>query len=240
MDSTQHNLPLAFCRPTIHIAPKVALVGSSGSLYGRGLGEEIDSHDVVVRFNRAPVEGFEADVGSKTTIRVVNGHVYNGVDISKNDGGYEKQPPDFVKKAENTQILVVAPELRFPDPSHCEDWVKRTAGNIHPSSTNHVFNFSTMERLKVAVNGKFPRNLSVGACAVALVRVTLDSHDVPDAQPTLYGFDVNPSIDRTHYWEKRPPQYDNASHNIGGEMQMLIDMHKAGLIKFAYGLDNGE
>lgn len=34
-----------------------------------------DSHDIVLRFNSAPTEGFEEDVGSKTTIRFLNSQV---------------------------------------------------------------------------------------------------------------------------------------------------------------------
>lgn len=34
-----------------------------------------DSHDAVVRFNHAPTEGFEEDVGSRTTLRIVNSQV---------------------------------------------------------------------------------------------------------------------------------------------------------------------
>lgn len=35
----------------------------------------LDSHDIVMRFNHAPTKGYEDDVGSKTTIRVVNSQV---------------------------------------------------------------------------------------------------------------------------------------------------------------------
>jgi hypothetical protein len=49
-----------------------ALVGNAWHLLGADLGAEIDAHAVVVRFGAAaPTEGFEADVGARTTLRVV-------------------------------------------------------------------------------------------------------------------------------------------------------------------------
>ena len=51
-----------------------ALVSSSGHLVNSSAGAEIDSYPCVLRMNSAPVAGYERDVGSKTTIRIV-GHV---------------------------------------------------------------------------------------------------------------------------------------------------------------------
>ncbi|XP_022087682.1 alpha-N-acetyl-neuraminyl-2,3-beta-galactosyl-1,3-N-acetyl-galactosaminide alpha-2,6-sialyltransferase-like [Acanthaster planci] len=50
-----------------------ALVTSSGQLLGRRAGKAIDAAECVIRMNDAPTRGFEADVGGRTTVRVV-GH----------------------------------------------------------------------------------------------------------------------------------------------------------------------
>ena len=53
-------------------AKSMAIVGSSPSVEQWDNGEYIDSHDIVVRFNRATTEGFERHVGSRTDIVVAN------------------------------------------------------------------------------------------------------------------------------------------------------------------------
>nr|XP_056701180.1 CMP-N-acetylneuraminate-beta-galactosamide-alpha-2,3-sialyltransferase 2-like [Euleptes europaea] len=46
-----------------------SVVGNSGNLRNSKYGEKIDSHDFVLRMNKAPTAGFEEDVGAKTTHR---------------------------------------------------------------------------------------------------------------------------------------------------------------------------
>lgn len=46
-----------------------AVVGNGGGLLGMAAGSEIDKHDIVIRFNGGPVNGFQRYVGSKTTFR---------------------------------------------------------------------------------------------------------------------------------------------------------------------------
>lgn len=48
----------------------IAVVGNGPSDLGRGLGNEIDAHDVVVRFNNYRIDGFERDYGSRADVWV--------------------------------------------------------------------------------------------------------------------------------------------------------------------------
>ncbi|XP_072018225.1 alpha-N-acetyl-neuraminyl-2,3-beta-galactosyl-1,3-N-acetyl-galactosaminide alpha-2,6-sialyltransferase-like [Amphiura filiformis] len=60
-------------RPFLYHCSECAVVTSSGQLLGKGAGREIDNTQCVIRMNDAPTQGYEDDVGSRTTIRVV-GH----------------------------------------------------------------------------------------------------------------------------------------------------------------------
>eukprot|EP00965_Chrysotila_dentata_P256520 6212567-Pleurochrysis_carterae.AAC.1 len=57
-----------------HQWQRCALVGSSGSLLGRGQGAQIDRAQAIFRINEAPVRGFERDVGSLTSVRISNAY----------------------------------------------------------------------------------------------------------------------------------------------------------------------
>jgi len=50
----------------------IAVVGNGPSEIGKKRGEDIDSHDIVIRMNNFQIDGFEEDYGSKTSIWVRN------------------------------------------------------------------------------------------------------------------------------------------------------------------------
>ncbi|GLJ24389.1 hypothetical protein SUGI_0465750 [Cryptomeria japonica] len=54
-----------------------AVVGNSGSLLQKPHGPLIDSHDMVIRLNNARTDGFQSNVGSKTTLAFVNSNVFH-------------------------------------------------------------------------------------------------------------------------------------------------------------------
>ena len=49
-----------------------AVVGNAGNLKYTTFGAAIDSHDIVVRLNHAPTEGYQRFVGTKTSFRILN------------------------------------------------------------------------------------------------------------------------------------------------------------------------
>lgn len=49
---------------------RCAVVGSSAELLRHAHGGNIDAHAAVYRVNKAPVKGFEAQVGTRTTMRM--------------------------------------------------------------------------------------------------------------------------------------------------------------------------
>lgn len=62
---------LEIFKPSPDSCRTCAVVGNSGHLIGSHYGRLIDFHDVVIRMNRGITKGYEADVGTKTTHRVM-------------------------------------------------------------------------------------------------------------------------------------------------------------------------
>ena len=59
-----------------------AVILNSGMLLGSKIGMGIDKHQCVFRMQDAPVDGFEKDVGARTTFRIVT-HDVNLTKLSK-------------------------------------------------------------------------------------------------------------------------------------------------------------
>ena len=80
----------------------VAVVGNSVSLLDSGLGEEIDKHDIVIRFNFGPTKGFEKDVGSKTDLRILGKtHIFREFENEMLIHRYNKEEYRSIDKREN-------------------------------------------------------------------------------------------------------------------------------------------
>jgi len=61
------SVSLKFIVPELVVSKNMAVVASSARLKDTNYGSQIDSFNEVIRFNRAPVVGYEDIVGKKTT-----------------------------------------------------------------------------------------------------------------------------------------------------------------------------
>jgi hypothetical protein len=197
--------------PKLELSDSVAIVCSSGKLLNKEYGKLIDSFGDVIRFNRAPTTGYEKYVGSKTTLRVINNHVFNGLvlDIKK----WPNQPANFVKKLKNKKILYTAPDYG--------PWNNRK-NLVDESCSCYLFDYSATENLKKKYEHDSKEYLTVGLCAIlALIDSQVEVH--------VFGFDLETS-ERSHYFEKRPNMSEG--HDVTPEQKTMKNLIKNGTIKF--------
>jgi len=202
---------IPFVKPDLTISDNIAIVGSSGILRGSECGNIIDSHNDVIRFNRAPTANFEKDVGAKTTLRVINNHVFNNNDILHE--GYSDQPKDFVRNLRDTKILYFASDL---DP-----WRRRDT-NTHTSNELFLYEYGATEAIKSHFG--FPKEkyptLGVGFICLCVLL---------DIVPSLYGFDTT-NRSRDHYYERSRPDA-SSYHGVSFEKQFISELSNQGRVK---------
>jgi hypothetical protein len=174
--------------PTMYLRENIAIVGSSSNLKDKEEGDFIDSFDEVVRFNRAPTKGWEKYVGSKTTVRVANNHVFGNVkhsvsgDEDCEDWKAGGQPQYFIKEQKRQRIL-----LMNRDASAWEDF------DIQVDVTCEAF---LADYGKIEEFGK-TRSPSVGYAFISLCVMN-------DLKTTLFGFGLNEDSQKaSHYWENK-------------------------------------
>ncbi|XP_024866826.1 alpha-N-acetylgalactosaminide alpha-2,6-sialyltransferase 1 isoform X2 [Kryptolebias marmoratus] len=71
-----------------------AVVGTGGILNGSKMGAEIDAHDYVFRMNGAAIEGYEEDVGNRTSVYVHTAHSITASLAFYQKYGYKAAPHD--------------------------------------------------------------------------------------------------------------------------------------------------
>lgn len=183
----------------------VAIVGSSGNLLDHLYGEDIDNHDIIIRFNQARVEGYKKHVGSRTDIRIMNTHTFTGTTGSDR---FPKNDPEFSTKLKN-QLILVNKIIE-------KDLVKQRAPDCKVGFIADKF-WKYCEQL--LENQKEP---SVGFLGVLLAAQSTTNIDV-------YGFDQKHTVDRKHYWEKVAAVGN--WHNFNIEKKVFKQLEEQKIIK---------
>jgi hypothetical protein len=214
----------------------IAIVGSSDKLIGSGFGKEIDSFTDVIRFNRAPTDGYEVDVGSKTTLRWLVTAAVCCLRSPAFDGDRM-----FAATLRDTRICHTA----LPADLRAHQFV-------HKSNKLFYFNYARMAR-GIGIANKWPKMTSGLCVAHILMRVGVVPHlfgfDVekvelsdPDANwPLLYQYQpdtksqyppwqVAKKVPRKHYWSAEEISLPPGHHVFLSEGRILYRLAALGKI----------
>jgi len=178
---------LKYIKPKLEKIDECLLIGSSKSLLKKSK-INIDSYKNIFRFNRAPTNGFEEFVGSKTDFRVLNNHVFENRKKWLNSEQYTNQDFELIKNLKNTNIIRIGTKQRSYKP-HKKNFIKNN-NNVY------IFDYTKVDQLKLSVGFESSKNMSVGAVMISLLLIS--GSDI-----NLIGFDTE-DIESSHYWESKP------------------------------------
>ena len=188
----------------------IILVGSSPDILKNELGHKIDSFSNVVRFNDVKVKGFEKNIGTKTTLLVMNSAAFDSSRKSYDKiFGKDHTNYDIKNKLNNINILtypirqVIKPKLTLQQ--------KKELFNIHESNDIFVFwkpftnGIKNEDLLSFIKNGTFklpyPKNdniipdLKYGnkkKLSLGITFILILVHN--GIRPTITGFTLNNNI----------------------------------------------
>ncbi|XP_020749651.1 CMP-N-acetylneuraminate-beta-galactosamide-alpha-2,3-sialyltransferase 1-like isoform X2 [Odocoileus virginianus] len=195
-----------------------AVVGNSKFLRGSGLGLKIDQHDVVLRMNQAPVQGFEADVGKKTTVRVTYPKIDSPQDpgaqlllLPLNSSGLQwvmdiVQKESIIQKAENPGFRIV----QVPRGSN------EKKDKVSVISLNF---FQYVQQRWLRKHGHFP---SLGFITLLYALHTCD-------QVSLFGFGTDQLMRWSHYWDDKY-WFKSNMHSFKEEQQVILKLQCEGKV----------
>ncbi|XP_029314424.1 beta-galactoside alpha-2,6-sialyltransferase 2 [Cottoperca gobio] len=192
-----------------------AVVTSAGAILRSGLGKEIDNHDAVLRFNAAPTDGYERDVGNKTTIRIINSqilanpkHRFNTSSIYKNVTLVAWDPAPYT----------VDLHKWFASPDYNLFGPYMEHRKLHPGQPFYILHPSYVWRLWDVIQGNTQENIqpnppSSGFIGILLMMALCEQVHVYEYIPSMRQTDL------CHYHER----YYDAACTLGAYHPLLYE-----------------
>ncbi|KAJ8013480.1 hypothetical protein DPEC_G00030230 [Dallia pectoralis] len=221
---------------------RCAVVGNGGILKDSGKGQEIDQHDYVFRTNGAVIQGFEQDVGSRTSHYTFSTNTLRNSMRSYAGLGYRGPPrsnetryiflPDhdrdyLLMKAVATNTSVERGPEKSPKPPTYfgENVTVEKLKMYHPDFIRYVRNRFLRAR---AMQTRFKDIYRPSTGAIMLIAAVHTCDQV-----SAYGF-MTPDYRNfsDHYYDQKyHPVGFFANHDLKMEMALWQQFHQAGLIK---------
>ncbi|XP_056303082.1 alpha-N-acetyl-neuraminyl-2,3-beta-galactosyl-1,3-N-acetyl-galactosaminide alpha-2,6-sialyltransferase [Danio aesculapii] len=179
---------------------RCAVVSSSGQMLGGGRGPEIDQQDCVIRMNVAPTAGYEADVGNRTSLRVVS---HTSVPLLVRQQGY------FFRREADTKYVIWGPEKNMRQDGKGKTFnALVTLAKKYPHSHVHTITREKVQYCDSVFQNETGKNrmksgafLSTGFFTMILALEVCDSILVYGMIDGSYCSNANHSFVPYHYYE---------------------------------------
>uniref|UniRef100_A0A672H5W0 alpha-N-acetylgalactosaminide alpha-2,6-sialyltransferase n=1 Tax=Salarias fasciatus TaxID=181472 RepID=A0A672H5W0_SALFA len=210
--------PLLSPKPGSNGCVRCAVVGTGGILNGSKMGAEIDAHDYVFRMNGAITEGYEEDVGKRTSVYVHSAHsIVKSPIHSLFQGIKYVMMPEKMKDIQWLEGLLKG---------------KRVAAGPFPKSENYSDGFFFIaSRFLSSPKLKTERWPSIrptnGAFTIFLALHTCDTVDA-------YGFLTDDFDKYSTYYFQRDTKINfffHTNHDFLLERDLWIDLHNRKIIR---------
>jgi len=193
---------IVFFKPELKINENLTIIGSSKYILNKKKGHEIDKFDEIIRFNTATTDSYEEFVGKKTTLRVINNHLFLES---------MKLPKDKVNR-----IAVINPNKFLEEEKKFFSRDKKKYFFFENKINQFLLSFFFIKYLSIFFRLLFlikKKNFSVGF-------LTILSCIASGLKPTLYGFDINEDMEnRSHYYMDGFPI--GRKHNLEEEHKII-------------------
>lgn len=178
---------------------KVCLVGNSGLMLEKKWGSDIDNYDIVIRFNHAPTDEYQDYVGSKTTLRLVNGHCFGGTTkVERNPTAKS----DFLPSLSKQDII-------------CKTWnTEEFMLGVFNNVNKHNLYFINPQFIQEVTKYTPDQEPTAGFVMLMLLLPFF-------TQVNMYGFTFWENNHDYHYFEKVPLAADKLGHSFNREQEIV-------------------
>uniref|UniRef100_A0A4X2LGZ3 Alpha-N-acetylgalactosaminide alpha-2,6-sialyltransferase 6 n=1 Tax=Vombatus ursinus TaxID=29139 RepID=A0A4X2LGZ3_VOMUR len=205
------------------------IITSSSHLLGTKLGPEIERAECTIRMNDAPTTGYEVDVGSKTTFRVVaHSSVYRVL----------RRPQEFVNKTPETVFIFWGPPSKMQKPNGSLLHVIQRVGLAFPNMAAYAVSPTRMRQFDDLFRGETGKDreksrswLSTGWFTMVIAVELCDRvHVYGMVPPTYCSQRPQPRRMPYHYYEPKGPDecitYIQNEHSHKGNHHRFITEKK--------------
>ncbi|KAI8517280.1 hypothetical protein Bbelb_058610 [Branchiostoma belcheri] len=210
-----------------------AVVGNGGVLSGSLCGDDIDSHDYVIRFSLAPITGYERDVGSKTSLIFMNKQIVERVQKSLTLNTSMNVYRSRLKRLDGSIFVFPMGKreelFRFFFNAVRSNWITVTLKYFYP--LNDVKKI--MSKIFPDISRHIGRLVTTGLTAVVMATNICDDITLYGFYPYKSNYAVTYETLHYHYYpdDYIEPAIMDSIHNFTTEYRLLKEMEKRGVLK---------